>query len=150
MGGPVACSVVFDLTKGLWAGKAVEGRRAMKRIMTAGMAMILAVSLTACGGSETVREEKTTVAKDTEETKDTGINNAEKTDTPAANSNKVKKNPYTENIKLAYIAHDLSTPNNQAWLEGIERECASWNNIVIQAFNGESSAETQEIGRAHV
>ena len=115
----------------------------MKRIMTAGMAMILAVSLTACGGSETVREEKTTVAKDTEETKDTGINNAEKTDTPAANSNKVKKNPYTENIKLAYIAHDLSTPNNQAWLEGIERECASWNNIVIQAFNGESSAETQ-------
>ena len=115
----------------------------MKRIMTAGMAMILAVSLTACGGSETVREEKTTVAKDTEETKDTGINGAEKTDTPAANSNKVKKNPYTENIKLAYIAHDLSTPNNQAWLEGIEQECASWNNIVIQAFNGESSAETQ-------
>ena len=57
----------------------------MKRIMTAGMAMILAVSLTACGGSETVREEKTTVAKDTEETKDTGINGAEKTDTPAAN-----------------------------------------------------------------
>ncbi len=62
---------------------------------------------------------------------------------PTSTSNKVKKNPYVEDIKIAYVAHDLSTPNNQAWLEGIERECASWSNIAIQSFNGESSAETQ-------
>ncbi len=105
--------------------------------------MILAVSLTACGGSETVREEKTTAAGGTKEAESSGAKGEEKPTAPPANSNKVKKNPYTENIKLAYIAHDLSTPNNQAWLEGIERECASWNNIVVQAFNGESSAETQ-------
>ncbi|HUM82388.1 MAG TPA: sugar ABC transporter substrate-binding protein [Lachnospiraceae bacterium] len=61
----------------------------------------------------------------------------------AAASNKTKKDPYTDSIKIAYIAHDLSTPNNQAWLEGIQRECASWSNIDVQSFNGESSAETQ-------
>ena len=58
-------------------------------------------------------------------------------------SNKVTVDPYTEEVKIAYIAHDLSTPNNQAWYEGIQRECASWENIKVQAFNGESSAETQ-------
>ncbi len=59
-------------------------------------------------------------------------------------SAKVKKDPYTaEQIKIAYVAHDLGTPNNQAWLEGIQRECGSWDNIIVDAFNGESSAETQ-------
>lgn len=60
-----------------------------------------------------------------------------------AASNKKKKDPYKDDIKIAYVAHDLSTPNNQAWLEGIQRECASWSNIDVQSFNGESSAETQ-------
>jgi len=59
-------------------------------------------------------------------------------------SNKVRKNPYAgDEIRIAYVAHDLGTPNNQAWLEGIERECGSWDNIRVSAFNGESSAETQ-------
>ena len=59
-------------------------------------------------------------------------------------SNKVRKDPYTaDEIRIAYVAHDLGTPNNQAWLEGIQRECASWGNIKVSAFNGESSAETQ-------
>ncbi len=111
----------------------------MKKIMAVGMAMVLALGLTACSGGETVREETTTAAPSAAE--NSGNQEAEKA--PAANSNKVKKNPYTEDIKIAYIAHDLSTPNNQAWLEGIERECASWDNIVVQSFNGESSAETQ-------
>lgn len=58
-------------------------------------------------------------------------------------SNKVPVDPYTEDVKIAYIAHDLSTPNNQAWLEGIQRETNSWPNITVQSFNAESSAETQ-------
>ncbi len=109
----------------------------MKKIMAVGMAVILAAGLTACSGGETVQEETTAAASAAAENTDTAA------PAPAANSNKVKKNPYTEDIKIAYIAHDLSTPNNQAWLEGIERECASWDNIVVQSFNGESSAETQ-------
>ena len=109
----------------------------MKKMMAMGMAIILAAGLTACSGGETVREETTNAASAASENKETTA------PPPAGNSNKVKKNPYTEDIKIAYIAHDLSTPNNQAWLEGIERECASWDNIVVQSFNGESSAETQ-------
>ena len=59
-------------------------------------------------------------------------------------SAKPRKDPYTaDQIRIAYVAHDLGTPNNQAWLEGIQRECGSWDNIQVSAFNGESSAETQ-------
>lgn len=84
----------------------------------------MALGLTACGGGAKREADKGT-------------------EPAAATSNKQMKDPYTEDIKIAYIAHDLSTPNNQAWLEGIERECASWDNIEVQSFNGESSAETQ-------
>lgn len=106
----------------------------MKKITAVVLALALAAGLTACSGGETTREEVTTAAAVTE----TAAGQA-----AAPASNKVKKDPYTEDIKIAYIAHDLSTPNNQAWLEGIQRECASWDNITVQAFNGESSAETQ-------
>lgn len=107
----------------------------MKKISAVVLAFALAVGLTACSGGETTREEATTAAA----TEAAGGGAAQ----AAPTSNKVRKNPYTEEIKIAYIAHDLSTPNNQAWLEGIERECGSWDNINVQAFNGESSAETQ-------
>ena len=62
-----------------------------------------------------------------------------------AASKKVRLNPYdgeTES-KIAYIAHDISTPNNQGWLEGIKRECEAWDNISILEYNADSSAETQ-------
>ncbi|MDO4960848.1 MAG: sugar ABC transporter substrate-binding protein [Eubacteriales bacterium] len=104
--------------------------------MSLALALLMAAGLTACsGGTETARTETQAAAPAAAATTEAAA--------PAANSNKVKKNPYTEDIKIAYIAHDLSTPNNQAWLEGIERECGSWDNITVQAFNGESSAETQ-------
>lgn len=53
------------------------------------------------------------------------------------------KNPYVDDVKIAYIAHDLSTPVNQAWLEGIRNECRYFENITVQEFNGDSSAENQ-------
>jgi len=53
------------------------------------------------------------------------------------------KDPYTEDTKIAYVAHDLSTPVNQAWLEGIQKVCEHFDNITIQEFNGDSSAENQ-------
>ena len=46
-------------------------------------------------------------------------------------------------MKIAYVAHDIGTPNNQAWLEGIESECEYYDNITVQSFNGDSSAEEQ-------
>ena len=46
-------------------------------------------------------------------------------------------------VKIAYIAHDIGTPNNQGWKEGIERECASWSNIKVDSYSAEESAEKQ-------
>lgn len=105
----------------------------MKRFLTVLAAvMVLTMLLSGCQIQKTVRIDPNP---------NLGASNAGGT---AAVSNKVRKDPYTaDQIRIAYVAHDLGTPNNQAWLEGIQRECASWGNIQVSAFNGESSAETQ-------
>lgn len=102
-----------------------------KRIIALVLTAVMVFSLAACnGGEQTTREDP----------------NAGGAGTAASSgeSAKTKVDPYSgAEIKIAYVAHDLSTPNNQAWKEGIERECASWSNIKVDSFNGESSAETQ-------
>lgn len=103
----------------------------MKKIIATALCLMMAGSLmVGCGGEKTTRE-------------DAGGGTA----TAAAaggESNKVTVDPYSgDPIKIAYVAHDLGTPNNQGWKEGIERECASWDNIKVDSYNAESSAETQ-------
>ncbi len=101
-----------------------------KRVVAIAMTTMLAMgSLTGCHLQKTVRIDKNVAAQEG--------------GAVGGVSNKVKIDPYTQDVKIAYIAHDLSTPNNQAWLEGIERETESWSNIKVQPFNAESSAETQ-------
>lgn len=98
-----------------------------KKILAIAMAAVMVFGITACGGEATARDEGGSGAV-------------------ASESNKVKKDVYSgeQDIRIAYVAHDLSTPNNQAWLEGIQREIAPWaDHVTVQAFNGESSAETQ-------
>ncbi len=53
------------------------------------------------------------------------------------------KNPYVDPVKIAYVAHDIGTPVNQAWYEGMIQECAYYDNITIQGFDSKSSAEEQ-------
>ena len=105
----------------------------MKKLITAlAVVMVMAVCLGGCQIQKTVRFDPRAESAAAEGGAVGGV------------SNKVKKDPYTANeIRIAYVAHDLGTPNNQAWLEGIQRECGSWDNIKVSAFNGESSAETQ-------
>lgn len=98
-----------------------------KKLAALLMTGVMVVSMAACGSEAVSREEQEAPA----------------TGTTTTVSNKEVKNPYTEDVKIAYVAHDLSTPNNQAWLEGIERECEYYDNITVQAFNGNSSAEEQ-------
>lgn len=102
-----------------------------KKIIAFVLAAAMALSLAACGGGEqTTREDPNAGG---------GGNVA-----AGGQSAKTKVDPYSgAEIKIAYVAHDLSTPNNQGWKEGIERECASWGNIKVDSYNGESSAETQ-------
>ena len=103
----------------------------MKKIIATALCLMMAGSLmVGCGGEKTTRE-------------DAGGGTA----TAAAaggENNKVTVDPYSgDPVKIAYVAHDLGTPNNQGWKEGIERECASWDNIKVDSYNAESSAETQ-------
>ena len=110
-------------------------RRKMKRKMRTFvfvMAMVM-ISLVGCATGE--REE----IKETEtQSGETGEGA-----TGEATATKTAKDPYKEETKIAYIAHDLSTPVNQAWLEGIQSGTEHFDNITIQEFNGDSSAENQ-------
>jgi ABC-type sugar transport system, periplasmic component len=100
-----------------------------KKILAVCMILVMVLSMAGCSGKAVNREaeESTTTTADK----------------AATTSKKVVKDPYVDKIKIAYIAHDISTPVNQAWLEGIQRECEYYSNITIQSFNGDSSAENQ-------
>jgi ABC-type sugar transport system substrate-binding protein len=101
----------------------------LKKFIAVGIAAVLTLSITACGGGQTTTREDT---------------NAKAEQSAAASSNKKKVDPYSgEEIKIAYIAHDIGTPNNQGWKEGIERQCAPWSNIKIDSYGAEESAEKQ-------
>lgn len=103
-----------------------------KKVITFMLAAAAVLSLTACstGG----REEVTTKAPEA----------SSKTEgTAAPSGSKTVKDPYSDTIKLAYVAHDIGTPVNQAWLEGIQREVAYYSNITVQGFDAKSSAEEQ-------
>lgn len=102
-----------------------------KRLLALGLILTMAVSMVACGSGEAVSRDEQEAPAATETTANASA--------PA----KEIKNPYVDDVKIAYIAHDISTPNNQAWLEGIERECEYYDNITVQPFNGDSSAEEQ-------
>ncbi len=101
-----------------------------KRILAIMLTAAMAVGLFGCAGGQTTTRED--------------ANAGAAQPAAASTSNKVKVDPYNgEPVKIAYVAHDLGTPNNQGWKEGIERECASWGNIKVDSYSGESSAETQ-------
>ena len=110
----------------------------MKKTLLAA-AMIAAMSvfmLAGCSG-EGARQEQTAPATTAAPQGSDAAAQTEK------KSNKTVKDPYKDDIKLAYVAHDIGTPVNQAWLEGIERECAYYDNITVQGFDAKSSAEEQ-------
>ena len=100
-----------------------------KRVIALALTAIMSLSLAACGGGGTTTRED---------------NNASSGAAAGGSSAKVKVDPYAgDEVKIAYIAHDIGTPNNQGWKEGIERECASWSNIKVDSYGAEESAETQ-------
>ncbi|OYO59643.1 monosaccharide ABC transporter substrate-binding protein (CUT2 family) [Lachnotalea glycerini] len=108
-----------------------------KKLLAMGLILAMTFSMVACSSAKEVN-------RDAEETKTETTTETTTTETNGATaSTKEVKNPYVDDIKIAYVAHDISTPVNQAWLEGIQRECEYYPNITIQSFNGDSSAENQ-------
>ena len=107
-----------------------------KKFLALGLTLVMTFSLAACNSAQEVSREAE------EAPASTNVESETESEAPAE-SNKTVKNPYVDEVKIAYVAHDISTPNNQAWLEGIERECEYYDNITVQSFNGDSSAEEQ-------
>lgn len=60
-----------------------------------------------------------------------------------SSAKKAARDPYKEEIKIAYVAHDIGTPVNQAWFDGMKLEIEDYPNITVQGFDGKSSAESQ-------
>ena len=102
-------------------------KRGIALLLTA----ILAMTIVACGGGGTTTRE------------DSGA--ASGGAAAGGSSNKVKVDPYAgDEVKIAYIAHDIGTPNNQGWKEGIERECGSWSNIKVDSYGAEESLQCSD------
>jgi ABC-type sugar transport system substrate-binding protein len=65
---------------------------------------------------------------------------------PSSNSSSLGKkaiDPYRENIKIAWVAHEIGVPVTQAWFDGMKREVVDYPNITLQGFDGKASAENQ-------
>ena len=72
-----------------------------KRVIALALTAIMALSLAACGGGGTTTRED---------------NNASAGAAAGGSSAKVKVDPYAgDEVKIAYIAHAIGTPNNQGW-----------------------------------
>lgn len=103
----------------------------LKKIASAIFAMVMVFSLTACqaanqenaGGQQ---ESNTAVAEGT------GIGFKQE-----------KKNPYSEDLKIAWIPTAASEANGTAWGKGIEKELSYWKNVQFNTFDGEKSSDTQ-------
>ncbi|MBO5504807.1 MAG: sugar ABC transporter substrate-binding protein [Lachnospiraceae bacterium] len=55
----------------------------------------------------------------------------------------VKKDPYTDSLKIAWIPSNATEANGTAWGKGIQQELESWSNVEFNIFDGQSDAENQ-------
>lgn len=60
-----------------------------------------------------------------------------------AASNYVAKNPFKENVKIAYVPNRASDSVGSAWGTGIENYLSQFDTVSFQIFDGEGSADTQ-------
>ncbi len=53
------------------------------------------------------------------------------------------KDPYTDEIKIAYLPNTLSSGNGTVWGEAAQEELSDYGNITFNIFDGKGSAQTQ-------
>ena len=56
---------------------------------------------------------------------------------------RVLKNPYVDNLKIAFIPWTIGDSVGGAWGDGIERELKNFSNVTFNRYDGRASAETQ-------
>jgi ribose transport system substrate-binding protein len=57
--------------------------------------------------------------------------------------NRTVKNPYVDDIRIAFIPYTIGDSVGAAWGDGMERELASFPNVTFRRFDGRASAQTQ-------
>ena len=53
------------------------------------------------------------------------------------------KDPYTDELRIAWIATAATEANCTAWGNGIKNEAAYWGNITVDTYDGEKNADKQ-------
>ena len=54
-----------------------------------------------------------------------------------------EKDPYTDELRIAWIATAATEANCTAWGNGIRNEAAYWGNITVDTYDGEKNADKQ-------
>ena len=54
-----------------------------------------------------------------------------------------EKDPYVDDLRIAWIATAATEANCTAWGKGIKNEAAYWGNITVDTYDGEKSADKQ-------
>ena len=103
----------------------------MKKFLALLLAMLMLLSVTACSNVQ-VDGQTTNTNTDTATEDDA----AETTTAPA-------KDPYSDEIKIAFVPNVIGDSVAAAWGDGAEEELSVFTNVTFQRFDGEASAETQ-------
>lgn len=62
---------------------------------------------------------------------------------PSSAGTKTAKNPYSDEIKVAFVPNVIGDSVAAAWGDGAEQELSVFPNVTFQRFDGKASAETQ-------
>ena len=54
-----------------------------------------------------------------------------------------EKDPYSDEIKIAFLPNVIGDTVANAWGDGAEKELSTFSNVTFQRFDGKASAETQ-------
>ena len=103
----------------------------MKKKMLAGLLAVMCVASMVLAGCGAVKTDNEAAAPSSSEA------SAEEA-APAET-----KDPYTDDIKIAFIAYTIGDSVASAWSEGMETELATYGNVTFQAFDGAASVDTQ-------
>ena len=93
----------------------------MKKLLAIVLSVIMMLSLAACGGVQ--------------------VDGQAQNDAPAAAA--AAKDPYKDEIKIAFVPNVIGDSVAAAWGDGAEKELAVFPNVTFQRFDGKASAETQ-------
>ncbi|MCI8598435.1 MAG: sugar ABC transporter substrate-binding protein [Lachnospiraceae bacterium] len=107
----------------------------MKRKLLAGVLAVACMALTVLGGCGNVKTDSEAAMESSSETGD----KAEAEEAAPATT----KNPYEEDVKIAFIPYTIGDSVGSAWAEGMKAEFANYSTVTFNVFDGEASVDTE-------